>query len=100
MKTKYLLISSLCLLLSTPIVYADAANAKAKSQSCVGCHGINGKSNNPKVPNIAGQKKLYLIKAIGEYRDKKRIDGAMNSMVGTLTDADIKDLAAYYSKMK
>ena len=100
MKTKSLLLGSLCLLLASPLAIADTANAQAKSQACVGCHGLNGKSNNPKIPNIAGQKKLYLIKAISDYRDGKRTDATMKSMVSSLTDEDIKDLAAHYSKMK
>lgn len=34
----------------------DAAAGKAKSQVCVGCHGVNGVSIVPTYPNLAGKK--------------------------------------------
>lgn len=78
----------------------SAANGKAKSAACVSCHGLNGKSNNPQNPHLAGQQKLYLIKALTDYRDKKRTDAMMNMVTGSLTDQDIKDLATFYSSNK
>ena len=77
---------------------ADAG--KTKSQACVGCHGMNGKSNNPNYPNLAGQKELYLVKAITAYKTGDRKDPMMAPMIGSLSDADIADLAAYYSSVK
>lgn len=78
----------------------DAEAGKQKSQACVGCHGMNGKSNNPMYPNLKGQQKMYLIKAITAYRDGKREDPMMSSFAKSLSDADIEDLAAYYSSLK
>ena len=78
----------------------DAAAGKAKSANCTGCHGMNGKSNNPNYPNLAGQKENYLVKAIKDYRDGKRQDAMMGSMVTGLSDADIADLAAFYASVK
>ena len=78
----------------------DAAAGKAKSANCTGCHGMNGKSTNPNNPNLAGQKEAYLIKATKAYRDGVRKDPMMSSMVSGLSDADIADLAAFYSKVK
>jgi cytochrome c553 len=78
----------------------DAAAGKAKSANCTGCHGMNGKSNNPNYPNLAGQKENYLVKAIKDYRDGKRKDAMMGSMVTGLSDADIADLAAFYASVK
>jgi cytochrome c553 len=78
----------------------DAAAGKAKSANCTGCHGMNGKSNNPNNPNLAGQKEAYLVKATKAYRDGQRKDPMMSSMVSGLSDADIADLAAFYSSVK
>ena len=78
----------------------DAAAGKTKSASCQGCHGLNGKSTNPKVPNIAGQKKDYLITSINAYKNDKRKDPMMGMAAKPLTDADIADLAAFYSSVK
>ena len=78
----------------------DAAAGEAKSANCTGCHGRNGKSTNPNNPNLAGQKEAYLIKATKAYRDGVRKDPMMSSMAAGLSDADIADLAAFYSKVK
>jgi len=78
----------------------DAAAGKAKSSSCVSCHGLNGVSTMGVNPNLAGQKKEYLAKSIKDYRDGKRTHAMMKSMVGGLSDADIDNLAAYYSGLK
>jgi len=78
----------------------DAAAGKAKSQSCVSCHGMNGRSNSPDNPNLAGQKKNYLIKAMKAYKTGDRKDPMMNTLVSNLTDADIADIAEFYSLVK
>jgi cytochrome c553 len=78
----------------------DAAAGKEKSQACVGCHGMNGKSSNPMYPSLKGQQKMYLIKALKAYRDGKREDPMMSSFAKSLSDGDIEDLAAYYSGLK
>lgn len=78
----------------------DPAAGKAKSDNCTGCHGRNGKSTIPTNPSLAGQQEAYLVKAIKDYRDGKRKDPMMSSMVTGLSDADIADLAAFYASIK
>jgi cytochrome c553 len=78
----------------------DAAAGKAKSSSCAGCHGMNGRSTMPSNPNLAGQKEAYLVKALKAYRDGQRKDPMMSSMAAGLSDADIEDLAAFYASVK
>lgn len=85
---------------STTAIAGDAAAGKQKAESCVSCHGRGGKSTNPNNPNLAGQKKNYLVKAIKAYRDKTRTDVMMNSLTAGLSDADIDNLAEYYSSQK
>ena len=79
---------------------ADAEAGKQKSEACVGCHGMNGKSNNPMYPSLKGQQKMYLIKALKAYRDGGREDPMMSSFAKGLSDGDIENLAAYYSSLK
>ena len=78
----------------------DAAAGKTKSASCTGCHGMNGKSNNPAYPNLAGQKQMYLDKAMKAYKSGDRKDAMMTSFVASLSDQDIADLAAFYASVK
>ena len=79
---------------------ADAEAGKAKSASCVACHGANGISNNDLWPNLAGQKEGYLAKQMRDFRDGKRNDPLMSAMAKPLSDADIDNLAAYYASLK
>ena len=100
MKKSIIIIGGICLMALSLNANADAAAGKAKTSACVSCHGLNGKSNNPKVPHLKGQQKMYLIKALKDYRDKKRDDAMMNMVTGKLSDADIDDIAAFYSSQK
>lgn len=81
-------------------VAADLAAGKAKAASCAGCHGVDGISNNPLWPNLAGQKAPYLVKQLKAFRDGARQDPMMSAMARPLTDADIENLAAYYSSLE
>ena len=78
----------------------DAAAGKAKAGSCAGCHGAAGISANPMWPNLAGQKDAYLVKQMKAFRDGTRNDPMMSPMAKPLSDADIDNLAAYYSSLK
>ena len=78
----------------------DAAAGKAKSASCAGCHGAAGMSSNPMWPNLAGQKDAYLVKQMKAFRDGQRNDPMMSPMAKPLSDADIDNLAAFYSSLK
>lgn len=77
----------------------DAAAGKTKSASCAGCHGANGMSNNPMWPNLAGQQAGYLVKQLKAFRDDVRSDPMMSPMAKPLSDADIDNLAAYFSSL-
>lgn len=73
-------------------------------QVCSDCHGVTGNSINPTFPRLAGQQEWYLISELKEFRGHDRLDpGGFEYMWGisrSLTDAQIKELAAYYSKQK
>jgi len=91
---------STALIVSAPVWAGDAAAGKAKSEACTSCHGMGGKSTNPNNPNLAGQKKNYLIKSLNAYKSGDRKDAMMNTLTSSLTDADIENLAEYYSTVK
>lgn len=93
---------ALCLALSMPLaaVAGDAAQGRAKAATCAGCHGANGVSGNTLWPNLAGQKAGYLAKQMKDYRDGRRSDPMMTSMMKPLTDDDIANLAAYFSEIQ
>jgi cytochrome c553 len=77
----------------------DAAAGKTKSALCAACHGANGISNNDMWPNLAGQKQGYLVKQLTDLRSGERKNPMMSPMAANLSDADIADLAAYFSSL-
>lgn len=80
---------------------ADAEAGKAQASGvCAGCHGANGISAADMFPNLAGQKKGYLVGALKAYREKTRNNPMMNGMAASLSDQQIDDLAAYFSSLK
>ncbi|MCB1668129.1 MAG: cytochrome c [Porticoccaceae bacterium] len=100
---KKILIPLITVALSTSASFSlagDAAAGQAKAAMCVACHGANGISTNDMWPNLAGQKEGYLAKQMKDFRDGKRNDPLMGSMAKGLSDADIANLAAYYSGLK
>lgn len=98
---KLVLAAAATMVLSANVMAAgDAAAGKAKSAVCAACHGPAGVSTAPTYPNLAGQKEAYLVKAMKDYRDGKRNDPVMGGMAKPLSDADIANLAAYYSGLK
>jgi cytochrome c553 len=99
-KIASVLVSCALLATSGAVLAGDAAAGKAKAASCAGCHGANGVSANPMWPNLAGQQPGYLVKSLKAYRDGTRSDPMMSPMAKPLSDADIDNLAAYFSSLK
>jgi len=76
----------------------DAAVGKAKSATCMGCHGADGNSPAPTFPKLAGQHASYLYKQLQDYKSGQRANPTMMAMVANLSDADMQNLAAYYAE--
>lgn len=83
----------------TPTGRAIGTAPKA-SQTCVACHGIDGIGILPEYPNLAGQHADYIQVALKAYRSGQRKNAVMGGMAAALTDADILELAAYYSSQR
>jgi cytochrome c553 len=79
---------------------ADMVNGKEIAETvCAACHGANGVSVSPRVPNLAAQRAGYIAKQLKAYRSKKRKHGIMSGLVGSLSDATFGDVAAYYASL-
>ncbi|MBM4195774.1 MAG: cytochrome c [Gammaproteobacteria bacterium] len=74
-----------------------SAAGRDKAAVCAACHGEGGISSAPSWPNLAGQHRDYLEHTINQYRSKHRQDPVMQGQVMALTDADVRELAAYYA---
>ncbi len=80
-------------------IQGDAAAGKEKSTVCAACHGPAGISAMETYPNLAGQKDVYLIKQLNDFKAGTRSDMMMAPMAANLSDQDIADLAAHYSSL-
>jgi len=85
-------------------VHASAAGdvkaGRAKAIMCQTCHGLDGLSKIPDAPNIAGQPEPYLVEQLKAYKSGARKNEMMSVVVPNLSDADIENLAAYYSAIE
>ncbi|MGZ5596369.1 MAG: c-type cytochrome [Usitatibacter sp.] len=87
--------------LAASALAADAAAARAKVQAlCQNCHGENGVAVLPGAANLSGQQKEYLTAQLRAYRSGSRRNDQMSIVAKTLTDADIENLAEWYSAIK
>ncbi len=86
---------------ASTVAAGGSANTNLEAaQTCVACHGQNGISVSPTWPTLAGQHEDYLVQAINQYRHGTRKDAVMTQMAAPLTDADVKLLARYYSRLE
>ena len=67
---------------------------------CDRCHGVNGNSTDPRSPALAAQRFDYLQKALRSYQAGQRKNSVMAAMSSSLSDADVDNLAMYYSRQK
>jgi cytochrome c553 len=79
---------------------ADVADGKQFADSaCAGCHGANGISTTTGIPDLAGQRPVYLYMALRAYQSGARINAAMNTSVKFTSDAALVKVAAYYANL-
>lgn len=67
---------------------------------CQTCHGLDGIGKLPDAPHLAGQPAVYLERALRAYRSGERRNEVMAVAAKSLSDADIRDLAAYFSAIE
>lgn len=78
----------------------DAAAGQAKSALCGSCHGVDGNSLMAMNPKLAGQSARYMVKQLQEFKSGARESAIMASMVLSLSDQDMEDIAAWYSSQQ
>ena len=82
-------------------ISGDASVGAQLVDSCAACHGVDGNSISTDWPKLSGQNQRYLYEQLKYFRDGLRMNALMMSVtpyLQTLTDEDLKDIAAFYSK--
>ena len=78
---KAILKSLILLILTTSYIHADEYTGKEKSETCVGCHAIEGYHNTYptyKDPKLGGQNAAYIISALNSYQMGDRNNPTMH----------------------
>lgn len=78
----------------------DIEAGRRKAVACQACHGLDGIAKLPDAPNLAAQPAAYLERELRAYRAGTRRSEVMGVAAKGLSDADIKDLSAYYSAIQ
>ena len=86
------------LMASLPVAAADLEKGKEINGTCAACHSDNGQGGKKgEYPRIAGQQVKYIETQLKNFRARTRVNIPMfpYTQERELSDADIKDIAAY-----
>jgi cytochrome c553 len=75
----------------------NSGDASRNIIACVSCHGAAGNSTITVNPRLAGQHASYLVKQLKDFSSPTRANAVMSLMAKSLSDEDMKNLAAYLS---
>jgi cytochrome c553 len=82
-----------------------AKGEQVAKQICAACHAADGNSAIAANPKLAGQFPEYLHKQLVNFKPRggkkaERDNAVMAGMVASLSDGDMRDVAAYYASQK
>jgi cytochrome c len=100
---KQVLLMAAALTVAAPALAADGAKLYME-KTCVACHGKDAKTPlAPNYPKLAGQSAAYAEAQMKDIKSGARNNGqtaAMKGVMHLVSDAEIKTLADYLSKLK
>ena len=83
---------------AAPAAKADLVKGEATSNGvCVACHTNDGSRGSPANPILQGQHPEYLAKQLAEFKAGTRNNAIMKGFASTLSEADMKNVAAFYA---
>ena len=81
----------------------EGGNRYNRTPACASCHGPNGVGNGPgAIPHLAGQKAVYISKALRDFRSGTRANDRnemMRDIAAKMSDKEIDAVATYISGM-
>jgi cytochrome c553 len=94
-------LAALATLVAWPAAAADAAAGRLRAQqTCAVCHGPLGVATAPETPNLAGEPAGYLARQLKAFRSGARQHEVMAVIARQLGDADIHNVAAWFSSIR
>src|SRR5882762_4445583 len=86
--------------LFSPCTAPAAEGVPPKAQACIVCHGPDGNSAGPAMPSLAGQPAQFISMQLFLFRQGDRKDPQMSPIAANLSNADMNELAAYFTKQR
>jgi cytochrome c553 len=116
-RTGLIMVLTAALLIASPVIQplnaqqAPAPLAKPSEQAlhgrklveayCAVCHGVDGNTtSDPLYPKLAGQKAYYLRQQMRAFKNGARKSDLMAGPASSITDAQIRELARYFSRQR
>lgn len=62
---------------------------------CASCHGVNGRSNQPLTPSLAGQPSFYAITQLFLFREGRRANETMTAVAKGMSDDDLRGFSDF-----
>jgi cytochrome c553 len=82
------------------LCFLGGAAVAADPQLCAACHGPEGNSIIPANPSLAAQPEQSISIQLFQFREGNRKDPQMTPMAANLSNKEMNELAAYFSKQK
>jgi cytochrome c553 len=79
--------------------HGDAFRGSLIAHRCSHCHGAEGFSAEPLIPNLAGVDRLSIWKQLEDFRSGKRTSRVMQPIAALLSSQNSTDVAAYFSML-
>ena len=83
-----------------PQAAPDAKAGEAKAQMCMSCHVADGSRGAPTYPILQGQHAAYIVKQLTDFKSGARKNAIMTGMAATLSEEDVRNVAAFYASKK
>jgi cytochrome c553 len=80
-----------------PVLQAQAyAAGQERIRFCASCHGEDGNSKRPHIPNLSQQNPVYLFSAFEKFASGERKDYVMSKLAPSLSMEERVNIAVYY----
>lgn len=76
------------------------SEADMLAYACAACHGINGSSQGPATPSIAGISPDYFIDAMEAFKEDERPATVMNRIAKGYSEEQIEKMAKFFSSQE
>ncbi len=81
----------------------DPVRGQQLAETCMGCHAVEGLRNaypSYRVPKLGGQTETYLFNSLIAYQDGSRAHPTMRAQASSLTEEEMRDIAAFFAQPK